>query len=77
MTFKTDSDTKLMTYAENLARARGVKVLLCLSTQAFNYFIQKGGFSVGKPDDLPPGRREAYEKNGRKSQVLVKQLSPA
>jgi amino-acid N-acetyltransferase len=50
---------------------------LCLSTQAFNYFIQKGGFSVGKPDDLPPGRREAYEKNGRKSQVLVKQLSPA
>jgi amino-acid N-acetyltransferase len=68
---------KLITYAENLARARGVKVLLCLSTQAFNYFIQKGGFQVGTPDDLPPGRREAYEKNGRKSQVLVKQLSPS
>lgn len=67
---------KLMTYAENLARARGMRVLLCLSTQAFNYFIQKGGFQVGSPDDLPPGRREAYEKNGRKSQVLVKQLGP-
>ena len=68
---------RLMTYAENLARGRGVGVLFCLSTQAFNYFIQKGGFRVGTPDDLPPGRREVYEKNGRKSQVLVKQLSPS
>src|SRR3954447_2076803 len=53
---------ELITYAENLAKAGGVKVLLCLSTQAFNYFIQKGGFHVGTPDDLPAGRREAYEK---------------
>ena len=25
-----------------------------LSTQAINYFVQKGGFKLGKPDDLPP-----------------------
>ncbi len=67
---------KLITYAESVARARGVAVLYCLSTQAINYFIQRGGFSLGTPDDLPPSRREIYERNGRRSQVLVKQLPP-
>ena len=36
------------------ARANGVVELFCLSTQAFNYFVQKGGFRLGTPDDLPP-----------------------
>lgn len=67
---------KLMTYAENVARTRGVGVLFCLSTQAINYFIQRGGFALGTPDDLPPSRREIYERNGRRSQVLVKHLPP-
>ncbi|MGL6074976.1 MAG: amino-acid N-acetyltransferase [Fimbriiglobus sp.] len=65
---------RLITYAENLARARGVEVLFCLSTQAINYFIQRGGFRLGTPDDLPTTRREVYEKNGRRSQVLIKNL---
>ena len=51
-----------------------VATLFCLSTQAFNYFVQKGGFRLGTPDDLPPARREKYEQNGRRSQVLVKSL---
>jgi len=68
---------KLLTYAETLARSRGVKVLFCLSTQAINYFIQRGGFRLGTPEDLPPARRELYEKNGRRSQVLVKDLTEA
>ncbi len=68
---------KLLNYAESVARSRGVGVLFCLSTQAINYFIQRGGFTLGTPDDLPPARREAYEKNGRKSQVLVKRLAAA
>lgn len=63
---------KLIYYAENLARTRGVDMLFCLSTQAINYFIQRGGFKLGTPDDLPPIRREVYERNGRRSQVLVK-----
>lgn len=65
---------RLIEYAEAQAKSAGVKELFCLSTQAFNYFIQKGGFSLGSPDDLPPARRERYDKSGRRSQVLVKKL---
>jgi len=65
---------KLVQYAENLARAKGLATLFCLSTQAANYFVQKGGYRVGTPDDLPPARREKYDLNGRKSKVLVKSL---
>ena len=66
---------KLIQYAEGAARGRGVGTLFCLSTQAINFFVQRGGFSLGTPDDLPPARREVYEKNGRRSAVLVKQLA--
>jgi amino-acid N-acetyltransferase len=65
---------KLIQYAESAARGRGVGVLFCLSTQAINYFVQRGGFKPGTPDDLPPSRREVYEKNGRRSAVLIKSL---
>jgi amino-acid N-acetyltransferase len=66
---------KLMQFAENVARTRGLGRLFCLSTQAIDYFVSKGGFSRGTPDDLPPTRRERYEASGRKSQVLVKSLA--
>jgi amino-acid N-acetyltransferase len=65
---------RLMQYGENLARARGATELFCLSTQAFNYFQQKGGFVPGTPDDLPPARRERYDRSGRRSLVLRKKL---
>jgi amino-acid N-acetyltransferase len=65
---------RLTQYAEAQARAAGVAELFCLSTQAFNYFLQKGGFRLGTPDDLPPPRRELYERSGRRSQVLTKKL---
>jgi amino-acid N-acetyltransferase len=65
---------KLVQYAETQARSRGAVELFCLSTQAFNFFVQKGGFSLGTPEDLPPARRERYEKSGRRSQVLTKKL---
>ncbi len=65
---------KLMQYAEVQARHKGVSQLFCLSTQAFNYFQQKGGFSLTTPDALPPSRRERYDRSGRHSQVLVKKL---
>lgn len=67
---------KLIAFAENAARARGFVELFCLSTQAINYFIQKGGFSLGTPDDLPPARRESYDRSNRRSQVLIKKLQP-
>ncbi len=66
---------KLMQYAEAQARAAGFTQLFCLSTQAFNYFQQKGGFIPGTPDELPPGRRERYERSGRRSLVLFKKLN--
>ena len=66
---------KLIHYGEALARGRGVGTLICLSTQAINYFTQKGGFVLGTPDDLPPARREAYDRSNRRSAVLVKPLA--
>jgi amino-acid N-acetyltransferase len=65
---------RLMQFLEAQARARGVRQLFCLSTQAFNYFVQKGGFRPGTPDDLPPARRARYEQSGRRSLVLTKEL---
>jgi len=65
---------KLIQFAENQARAQNVAELFCLSTQAVNYFIQKGGFRTGSPDDLPPPRRQRYDASGRHSQVLTKKL---
>ncbi len=65
---------RMMLYAEAMAKAGGAEELFCLSTQAFNYFLQKGGYSLGSPDDLPPPRREKYDRSGRRSQVLVKKL---
>lgn len=66
---------KLMQYAETQTRAAGFTQLFCLSTQAFNYFQHKGGFTQGTPDDLPAGRRERYDRSGRRSLVLVKKLN--
>lgn len=65
---------RLIQYAENVARARGIARLFALSTQAVNYFVQKGGFQLGTPDDLPPARREKYDQSGRMSRVLIKNL---
>jgi amino-acid N-acetyltransferase len=67
---------KLIAYAEGVARARGFGTLFCLSTQAINYFVQKCGFRLGTPDDLPPARREKYDQSNRRSQVLIKPLVP-
>ena len=63
-----------MQFAETQARAGGAVELFCLSTQTFNYFVQKGGFRLGNVDDLPSSRRERYEKSGRRSQILTKKL---
>ena len=63
---------KLMAFAEQLATEKGIKQLFALSTQAFNYFQQKGGFVETTPDALPPERRKKYDLSGRNSKVLIK-----
>src|SRR4030095_3406078 len=65
---------KLIQFVENQAREAGLAELITLSTQAFNYFISKCGFTEGTPDDLPPARREKYDQSGRKTKVLLKKL---
>ena len=65
---------RLVQFVEGRARVAGADQLFALSTQTFNYFLQKGGFQHGTPDDLPPPRRERYDRSGRKSLVLVKKL---
>ena len=68
---------KLMTFVEDLARKEGFREMFALSTQAFVYLQQKGGFHEAEPDALPAARREKYEASGRHSKVLIKPLSPA
>lgn len=65
---------KLMAFIENLARERGLKKLVALSTQAFAYLQQKGGFKEAGPEVLPCRRRERLEASGRNSRILVKPL---
>jgi amino-acid N-acetyltransferase len=66
---------KLMSFVENLARQRGFSKLFALSTQAFVYLQQKGGFVETDAEILPAKRRAKYEISGRNSRILVKDLS--
>ncbi len=68
---------KLMSFAETLAAEKGAKEIFALSTQAFAYFQQKGGFIEATPDVLPPARRDKYESSGRNSKILIKPVAPA
>lgn len=66
---------KLMQFVEAKAREQGLGEIFTLSTQAFNFFKQKGGYREGSVEDLPPSRRERYDASGRNSKILVKRLS--
>jgi amino-acid N-acetyltransferase len=68
---------KLISFVEDLARQRGFSKLVALSTQAFVYLQQKGGFNEAGPEILPPVRRAKYESSGRNSRILLKNLPPA
>jgi amino-acid N-acetyltransferase len=63
---------KLMAFAEQLAAEKGMKQIFALSTQAFNFFQQKGGYSEATPDALPPERRKKYDASARNSKVMIK-----
>jgi amino-acid N-acetyltransferase len=66
---------KLMLFAESAAREKGVKSIFLLSTRAFNYFQQKGGYKEGSSLNLPPARREKYGASRRNSKILIKTLT--
>lgn len=65
---------RLMQFVEDQARQAGARELFCLTTQAVNYFLNKGRYTLGSPDDLPADRRQRYDVSGRRSQVLKKVL---
>jgi amino-acid N-acetyltransferase len=65
---------KLMRFVEDRSRELGLKQLFALSTRAFNYFQQKGGYQEGSAELLPAARREKYDLSGRNSKVLFKAL---
>jgi amino-acid N-acetyltransferase len=68
---------RLMAFAESLAADKGIEKILALSTQAFAYFQQKGGFHEVTADELPPERREKYDASGRNSKILMKPVVKA
>ncbi len=66
---------KLMAFAEQVAADKGMKSIFALSTQAFNYFQQKGGYIEVTADALPAERRKKYDLSGRNSKVLQKTIA--
>jgi amino-acid N-acetyltransferase len=67
---------KLMNFAERLAAEKGLHKIFALSTQAFAFFQQKGGYAEVPASELPPERREKYEASNRHSKVLMKDVQP-
>lgn len=65
---------KLMAFAENLAKEKGVERIYALSTRAVNYLQQKGGYAEAPASVLPEERRARYEVSGRNSKILLKEL---
>jgi amino-acid N-acetyltransferase len=65
---------KLMAFAEQLAAEKGIKQVIALSTQTFNYFQQKGGYTEVTPDILPPERRKKYDASARNSKIMLKNV---
>ena len=65
---------KLIAYVEELARKKGLKKLFALSTQAANYFQQKGGFTVADIAEIPQERREKLLASRRNSLALMKTI---
>ena len=66
--------SKLVDYAEKLARENGLNKLFALSTQAFKWFQSKANFEEGELSELPQTRQASATASGRNSKVLFKSL---
>jgi amino-acid N-acetyltransferase len=66
---------KMVEYAIMMARDRGVKTVVALSTQSFGFFQNVVSFEETDKSILPEARLKAYEENGRNAKVLVKQIA--
>jgi amino-acid N-acetyltransferase len=66
---------KMVEYAAMMAKERGVKTLVALSTQSFGFFTSVSGFEEADKSILPEARLKTYEDSGRNAKVLTKQLT--
>lgn len=67
---------RLVRFAEEEAARLGLEEIVVLSTQAYNYFQSKAGYSEASVESLPAARQEQYERSARRSRILVKKLPP-
>ena len=65
---------RLVSFAEKRARDLQATSLFALSTQAYDYFETKLGYTNWDVESLPAPRREQRERSGRNSRVMVKRL---
>ena len=66
---------KMVDYGCKVAKDRGARDVIALSTQAFTFFTSVCGFEEVDKDALPESRLKSYEESGRNSKVLRKQLA--
>ncbi|HWA85765.1 MAG TPA: amino-acid N-acetyltransferase [Opitutus sp.] len=66
---------KMVDYASMMAKERGAKTVLALSTQSFGFFQNVCGFEETDKSILPETRLKSYEDSGRNAKVLVKKLA--
>jgi amino-acid N-acetyltransferase len=65
---------KMVDYACMMAKERGAKTIVALSTQSYSFFISALNFEEADKDILPEARLKLYEESGRNPKVLVKQV---
>lgn len=65
---------KMVEYACLMAKERGVKTVIALSTQSFGFFSNVLGFEEADKSVLPEARLKSYEDSGRNAKVLVKRM---
>ncbi len=65
---------KMVEYACMVAKERGARVVLALSTQNFGFFTNVLGFEEATTEALPESRLKLYEASGRNAKVLVKKF---
>ena len=66
---------KMVEYAMLVAKERGAKSVIALSTQSFGFFTNVCGFEETTKDVLPETRLKLYAESGRNAKVLVKSLA--
>jgi amino-acid N-acetyltransferase len=65
---------KMSDYACLMAKERGIKTVIALSTQSFSFFTAICGFEETGKEILPETRLKSYEESGRNAKIMVKQL---